>query len=139
VILPFLPVLFNWPAVDRRTNAAEAKARVESGEMLSRVPPTGIFLALGDNDTYPLWYLQQVEDTRRDVTVVTVPLLGAEWYRAELARRYKLLDTTAVNHWLGSDSTVALLTRRSYDQNRPVIHSPFLTADSSSAAANSTR
>jgi hypothetical protein len=137
VILPFLPALLNWTAVDRRTNASEAKARVESGEMLSRVPPTGIFLALGDNDTYPLWYLQQVEDTRRDVTVVTVPLLGAEWYRAELARRYKLLDSTSVNRWLGSDSTVALLTKRAYDQNRPVIHSPFFTADSSSAATGS--
>jgi Protein of unknown function (DUF2723) len=130
MVLPFAPALLNWAAADRRTNADEAKARVESGEMLSRVPPTGVFLARGDNDTYPLWYLQQAEGTRRDVTIVTVPLLGAEWYRAELARRYKLLDSTAVNHWLGTDSTVALLTKRSYDQNRPVIRSPFFELDS---------
>ncbi len=134
IILPFAPALFNWAAVDRRTNADEAKARVESGEMLSRVPPAGVFLAIGDNDTYPLWYLQQAEGTRRDVTIVTVPLLGAKWYRAELARRYKLLDSTAVNRWLGADSTVALITKRSYDQNRPVIHSPFFALDSAKAS-----
>ena len=130
VILPFAPLILNWTAVDRRTDRVEARARIESGEMLSRVPPSGILLALGDNDTYPLWYLQQVESTRRDVTVVTVPLLGAQWYRAELARRYKLLDSSAVNQWLGRDSTVALITRHSYEQNRPVIRSPFFSRDS---------
>jgi Protein of unknown function (DUF2723) len=134
MMLPFIPALLNWPATDRRTNVAEAQARVQSGEMLSRVPPTGVFLALGDNDTYPLWYLQQAEGTRRDVTIVTVPLLGAKWYRAEIARRYKLLDSTAVNQWLGRDSTVALITKRSYDQNRPVIRSPFFSQDSASAS-----
>jgi hypothetical protein len=134
VVLPFAPLILNWTAVDRRTDPVEARARVESGEMLSRVPPSGILLALGDNDTYPLWYLQQVESTRRDVTVVTVPLLGAKWYRAELARRYKLLDPSAVEQWPGRDSTIALITKRSYEQNRPVIRSPFFALDSTARA-----
>jgi Protein of unknown function (DUF2723) len=130
VVLPIAPAILNWTAVDRRTDKVEARARIDSGELLSRVPPSGVLLALGDNDTYPLWYLQQVESTRRDVTVVTVPLLGAKWYRAELARRYKLLDPSAVEQWFGRDSTVALITKRSYDQNRPVIRSPFFALDS---------
>jgi hypothetical protein len=134
MVLPFAPLILNWTAVDRRTDPVDARARVESGEMLSRVPPSGILLALGDNDTYPLWYLQQVESTRRDVTVVTVPLLGAKWYRAELARRYKLLDPSAVEQWLGRDSTIALITKRSYEQNRPVIRSPFFALDSTARA-----
>jgi hypothetical protein len=129
MLLPFVPALLNWTAVDRRTDPVEAQARIDEGEMLSKVPPNGVMLALGDNDTYPLWYLQQAEDTRKDVTVVTVPLLGAKWYRAELARRYKLLDSTAVQQWLGPDSTVALLTKRSYDQNRPVTRSAFFARD----------
>jgi len=132
MLLPFAPALLNWTAVDRRTDPVEAQARIDEGEMLSKVPPSGVMLALGDNDTYPLWYLQQVEDTRKDVTIVTVPLLGAKWYRAELSRRYKLLDSTAVQQWLGPDSTVALLTKRSYDQNRPVTRSPFFTRDTAS-------
>jgi len=134
IVLPFAPLILNWTAVDRRTDQVEARARIDSGEMLSKVPPSGVMLALGDNDTYPLWYLQQVESTRRDVTIVTVPLLGAKWYRAELARRYKLLDSTAVENWVGRDSTVALLTKRSYSQNRPVVKSPFFSIDSTTQA-----
>jgi len=130
MVLPFAPAILNWSAVDRRTDPVEARARLDESEMLAKVPPSGVLLALGDNDTYPLWYLQQAEGTRKDVTIVTEPLLGAEWYRAELARRYKLLDSAAVDRWLGRDSTVALLTRRSYDQNRPVVRSPFFALDS---------
>ncbi|HYS69485.1 MAG TPA: DUF2723 domain-containing protein [Gemmatimonadaceae bacterium] len=129
MLMPFAPGLLNWTAVDRRTDPEEMRARIDESEMLAKVPPSGVFLALGDNDTYPLWYLQQVESTRRDVTVVTLPLLPAKWYRAELARRYKLLDSNAVDSWLGRDSTVALITKRSYDQNRPVIRSPFFAMD----------
>lgn len=128
--LPFAPAILNWTAVDRRTDAFQAASRVDEAEMLSKVPPSGVLLSLGDNDTYPLWYLQQVEGTRKDVTIVTVPLLGAKWYRAELARRYKLLDADAVERWPGRDSAMALVIKRSYDQNRPVIRSPFFALDS---------
>jgi hypothetical protein len=70
----------------------------------------------GDNDTYPLWYAQQVESERRDVTVVTLPLLGAQWYLDELRRRYAL--GTGTN---ASDPMAA--TRIAADalaQNRPI-------------------
>jgi hypothetical protein len=133
MVFPFASVILNWTAVDRRTDQVEARARLDEADMLAKVPPSGILLALGDNDTYPLWYLQQVEGTRKDVTVVTLPLLAAEWYRAELARRYKLLDSASVERWSGRDSTLAFLTRRSYDQNRPVIRSPFFQVDSKAA------
>jgi hypothetical protein len=130
MLLPFVPGLLNWTAVDRRTDAVEARARIDESDMLTRVPPSGVLLAVGDNDTYPLWYIQQVEGTRRDVTVVTAPLLAAKWYRAELARRYKLLDSATVERWVGRDSTIAVLTKRSYDQNRPVVRSPLFAMDS---------
>jgi transmembrane protein TMEM260 (protein O-mannosyltransferase) len=130
LVMPLAPALLNWSAVDRRTDPVETRARVDESEMLAKVPPSGVFLALGDNDTYPLWYLQQAEGTRRDVTIVTLPLLPAKWYRAELARRYRLLDSSAVETWLGRDSTVSLITKRSYNQNRPVIRSPFFALDS---------
>jgi hypothetical protein len=131
IVMPFAPGLLNWAAVDRRTDPVEERARLDATDMLARVPPSGVFLALGDNDTYPLWYLQQAEGTRKDVTVVAVPLLGAKWYRAELARRYKLLDSATVETWPGRDSILAVLTKRSYDQNRPVFKSPFFALDTS--------
>jgi hypothetical protein len=134
MVMPFAPALLNWAAVDRRTDAVEMRARLDASDMLTRVPPSGVFLALGDNDTYPLWYLQQGEGTRKDVTVVALPLLGAQWYRAELARRYKLLDSATVQNWPGRDRAVAVLTKRSYDQNRPVVKSPFFSVDTTGRA-----
>ncbi len=132
MVMPFAPAILNWTAVDRRTDQVEERARIDQAEMLSKVPPSGVLLSLGDNDTYPIWYLQQAGGTRKDVTVVTVPLLAAKWYRAELLRRYKLLDSAAVERWLGRDSTIALVTKRSYNQNRPVIRSPFFDSAASS-------
>jgi hypothetical protein len=133
MVAPFAPAIMNWSATDRRTNLVDDRARVEAVEMLERVPPNGVMLAMGDNDTYPLWYLQLVEKKRGDVTVITVPLLAAEWYREEIARRYKLLDEPMVRTWAGSDSTVSALTKRSYDQGRPVVRSPFFARDSARA------
>jgi hypothetical protein len=128
-VMPFAPALLNWTAVDRRTDAVEERARLDASDMLTRVPPSGVFLALGDNDTYPLWFLQQGDGVRKDVTVVALPLLAAKWYRAELARRYKLLDSATVERWPGRDSAVSVLTKRSYNQNRPVVKSPFFAID----------
>ena len=58
--------------------------------LLSNLPQRSVLFVAGDNDTYPLWYAQQVEHTRRDVTVVTLPLLAAGWYGDELDRRDSL-------------------------------------------------
>ena len=132
MVLPFAPGLLNWTAVDRRTDMVEERARSDASDLLAKVPPTGVLLSLGDNDTYPLWFLQQAEGLRKDVTVVPVPLLAAKWYRDELARRQKLLDSATVQRWEGRDSTIALLTKRAYDQNRPVVRSPFFALDSAS-------
>jgi hypothetical protein len=59
-------------------------------ELLDPLPTRAVLFVAGDNDTYPLWYAQQVENRRRDVTVVTLPLLGARWYSEEQERRFGL-------------------------------------------------
>jgi len=65
--------------------------RVLTDAILDELPQRAVVFVAGDNDSYPLWYAQQVEGRRRDVTVVTTPLLGAPWYGRELERRYGLL------------------------------------------------
>jgi hypothetical protein len=95
--------------------------------LLEAVPGGGILVAGGDNDTFPLWYLQQVEDLRPDVTIVTVPLLGAEWYRASLARS-GVLPRARVSPWGGVNATLASVMAQASRQRRSLRVSALLPA-----------
>ena len=95
VVIAALPIALNWTAVTRRHQPEASLPRWLGQALLQSSPQNAVLFVDGDNDTYPLWFLQQVDSLRRDVTVVTVPLLGASWYGAELARRYRLLPDAA--------------------------------------------
>jgi 4-amino-4-deoxy-L-arabinose transferase-like glycosyltransferase len=114
------PIALNWGGVSRRFEPAASEARRDAIRILETAPPKGIVLARGDNEAYPVWYMQEVEGLRRDVTVVVVPLLPARWYRAELARREKLLTPDFVKKWNGEAKVVAAICRAAVDQQRPV-------------------
>lgn len=74
------PVLMgaqNWDDHDRSgkyTALAMAKAYLSSCE------PNAILFTIGDNDTFPLWYAQEVEGYRTDVRIVNTSLLMTDWY-----------------------------------------------------------
>ena len=81
-----LTIALNWRAVTRRSEDASLPFDVARG-LLALLPPRSVLFVAGDNDTYPVWFAQEVLGLRRDVTVVTLPLLGAGWYDEELRRR----------------------------------------------------
>lgn len=127
-----LPIALNGWAVSRRVEPDAALPAAWAHALLDATPPNGVFIAAGDNDTYPLWYLQQVEHYRRDVTVVTLPLLPAGWYRDELYRRDSLLPERAVAAWgqgEGDADVGAMVVRRAVALGRPVAVSVYVERD----------
>lgn len=74
---PVLMASENWDDHDRSdkyTALALARAYMDS------LDENAIIFTIGDNDTFPLWYLQEIEGYRTDVRVVCTTLLQAEWY-----------------------------------------------------------
>ncbi len=116
-----LPFLLNYQAVDRSAAPDATAARDSAIRILSPAPARAVVFAYGDNDTYPVWYAQHVEGLREDVTVVTIPLLGAGWYRAELARRHGLLGASEVALWRGAEATAGAICEAAREQGRPVV------------------
>jgi Protein of unknown function (DUF2723) len=125
----FVPVALNWSAVNRRVEPAASEARNGAIRILDSAPQRAVVLAIGDNATYPVWYMQEVERRRRDVTIVVVPLLPAAWYRAELGRREALVDADMVNNWRGAKQVLAGICRKAAAEGRPVGTAGSVTGD----------
>jgi hypothetical protein len=79
-----IPMIANWQAASR---AGHTDTRDFAFDMLNSVEPYGILIVAGDNDTFPLWYAQEVEGMRRDVLVANTSLLNTDWYTRQLLRR----------------------------------------------------
>ncbi len=119
VTLAALPIALNWPAVDRKRWPEAELPRFLATELLDASPPRSVLFVGGDNDTYPLWYAQAVLGKRQDVTVITTPLLPADWYRLELARRHQLQPDRA-SSWYGRTETSREIARRARELGRPI-------------------
>ena len=75
--VPALMAAENWDDHDRSNRRTSTEM---ASNYLNSVGPNGILITHGDNDTFPLWYAQEVEGVRTDVRVVNTSLLGTDWH-----------------------------------------------------------
>lgn len=82
--IAFVPLFGNWTQASR---ANQTDTTDFAHDLLNSVEPYGILITVGDNDTFPLWYAQEVEGIRQDVTVANTSLMNTDWYRRQMIRR----------------------------------------------------
>ncbi len=82
------PYLMGSQGWDDHNRSGRYTARDFAIDYLESCAPNALLIAQGDNDTYPLWYVQEVEGVRPDVRVINYELLGADWYIDQL--RYQV-------------------------------------------------
>ena len=81
LLVALTPLAANWRWASR---AGDYAARDWAYDLLQSVEPYSVLFTNGDNDTFPLWYLQEVEGIRRDVTVIVGQYLFTQWYPRQL-------------------------------------------------------
>ncbi len=86
-LVAVLPFGLNFRSATRRQAADATIARDFAYDLVQSVEPYGVLFTFGDNDTFPIWYLQEVEGIRQDVTLINLSLANLDWYLQQLATR----------------------------------------------------
>jgi hypothetical protein len=105
ILLPIVPILLgmfvpgtlayhNWDDHDR-SNRSTARDFAEN--YLNSCDYNAILFTNGDNDTFPLWYIQEVEGVRTDVRVANMSLLSTDWHINQMKKRAYESDPLPIN------------------------------------------
>ena len=84
VAVPGILISQNWDDHDR---SKRETAHAMAIQYLESCDPNAIIFTIGDNDTFPLWYAQEIEGIRRDVRVVCTSLFNVDWYIDQMKRK----------------------------------------------------
>ncbi len=111
------PAIMGFENFDDHSRMHHYGARDYASNFLNSCEPNAIIFTYGDNDTYPLWYAQEVEGIRTDVRVVNLSLIAVDWYIDKL--RTKVNDSPAIKLTMPSESI-----RGSKRNNMPFYNQP---------------
>lgn len=95
ICLAAVPVLMASQEWDDHDRSKKQMARDLAKNYLESCAPNAILFTFGDNDTYPLWYAQEVEGIRKDIRVINYSLLGIDWYINQM--RYKVNESAPID------------------------------------------
>jgi hypothetical protein len=95
ICLLAVPVLMAQQEWDDHDRSKKQLARDLAKDYLESCDQNAILFTFGDNDTYPLWYAQEVEGIRTDIRVINTSLLGIDWYINQL--KYKVNKSGAID------------------------------------------
>ena len=84
IAVPILMGFQNWDDHDR---ADRYLAQLNAQTYLESCDPNAILFTIGDNDTFPLWYMQQIEGVRRDIKIVNTSLFATDWYIDQMKKK----------------------------------------------------
>ena len=96
ICLLAVPVIMGQQEWDDHDRSKKVLARDLAKDYLESCAPNAILFTFGDNDTYPLWYAQEVEGIRKDIRVINSSLLGIDWYINQLRYKVNLSDSIDV-------------------------------------------
>jgi len=89
------PVIMGAKEWDDHDRSQKLLAPDIAKDYLNSCPKNAVLFTYGDNDTYPLWYAQEVEGIRPDIRIINTSLLGIDWYVNQL--RYKINESDPIN------------------------------------------
>lgn len=92
MVAPLIMAQQEWDDHDR---SSKTTAPDVAKDYLESCAPNAVLFTFGDNDTYPLWYAQEVEGVRQDIRIINNSLLGIDWYINQL--RYKVNDADSLD------------------------------------------
>ncbi|MFL5786723.1 MAG: DUF2723 domain-containing protein, partial [Flavisolibacter sp.] len=82
-----IPVIMGFSEWNDHDRSKKVLAPDMAKDYLNSCPPNALLITFADNDTYPLWYAQEVEGVRPDVRLMITTLMGFDWYVNELRRK----------------------------------------------------
>ncbi len=84
ILVPGILAANNWDDHDR---SGKKTALSMARKYLESCAPNAILFSIGDNDSFPLWYIQEIEGVRTDVRVVNTSLFQTDWYIDQMKRK----------------------------------------------------